>query len=186
MRWFRNRLWQRAACNRHPSDSVGGSVNLVGGVHGMADDEEINVESLNGVPVQTAAQEPVSAVTPAGSSESAVDSLRLSIEAGFARLLDAFDQKLTYDKFKEEQVTRLHAELQQHKANLLFQAIRPFVQGIIRLHDDTEKILTALKRLDPAELTPERVFRAFDGLIEDLELVLRQNGVEAFREPGEQ
>lgn len=35
------------------------------------------------------------------------------------RLLDAFNQKLAFDNFKEKQIDRLHEELQAYKADLL-------------------------------------------------------------------
>ncbi len=114
-----------------------------------------------------------------------IEAVEGRIERGFQRVLDAFERKLAFDQHKESQIGRMHEELQRHRSNLLAQAMRPLIGGIIRTHDDANKIAQALGRKDPAELTPERVAKVLAGLCEDLELVLEQNGVTVFREHGE-
>ena len=51
-----------------------------------------------------------------------------------ARLLDAFNQKLAFDTFKEKQIDRLHEELQGYKSDLLLKATQPLIAAIIKLH----------------------------------------------------
>jgi molecular chaperone GrpE (heat shock protein) len=120
---------------------------------------------------------------PLGGSLEAVEG---RIARGFQTVLDAFERKLAFDQHKESQIDRMHEELQRHRSSLLTQAMRPLIGGIIRTHDDTNKIAQALGRKDPAELTPERVAKVLAGLCEDLELVLEQNGVTVFREHGDE
>lgn len=106
------------------------------------------------------------------------------IDAGFERVLRAFEDKLAYDESKQEQIDRLHDELLRHREDMVARAARPLVHGMIRLHDDIGRLLTAL-RVKPAEqLTPDRFFTLLEGLQEDLEIVLGQNGIVAYREPG--
>jgi molecular chaperone GrpE len=102
----------------------------------------------------------------------------LSVETG--RILQAFGDKLAFDAFKEAQVERLHAELQQHREGMLQQATRPLLNAVIRLHDDLGKVVASLRQRPAEEITPERTFRVLDGFREDLELLLSRHGVEPF------
>jgi len=49
-------------------------------------------------------------------------------------LLDAFNQKLAFDNFKEKQIDRLHEELQAYKSDLLLKATQPLIAAMIKLH----------------------------------------------------
>lgn len=143
--------------------------------------ESVELPPDDGLPIL----EPPATVMPdqplAGSAETVED----RIERGFQRVLDAFERKLAFDQHKESQIDRMHEELQRHRSSLLAQAMRPLIGGIIRTHDDANKIAQALGRKHPTELTPERIAKVFAGLCEDLELVLEQNGVTVFREHGD-
>lgn len=115
----------------------------------------------------------------------ALNQLQETVTGGFAELLQQFREKLTYDRFKEEQIARLHEELQAYKSDLVSKPARQLVQGLIRLHDDLGKVATALRQKPAAELTPERFFQQFADFQDDLELLLGQNGVERFQAPGD-
>lgn len=104
---------------------------------------------------------------------------------GFDRLLGEVESRWARDRFREEQVDTLHAELQEYKRDLLGRTVQPVLQGIIRLHGDLAKTVEALQAKDPEELTPERLFRVLDGFHEDLELLLERHGVSRFETPGE-
>lgn len=144
-------------------------------------DESAQLPPDDGVPIL----EPPATVMPDQPLAGSAKTLEDRIERGFQRVLDAFERKLAFDQHKESQIDRMHEELQRHRSSLLAQAMRPLIGGIIRTHDDASKIAQALGRKDPAELTPERIAKAFAGLCEDLELVLEQNGVTVFREHGD-
>jgi molecular chaperone GrpE (heat shock protein) len=105
-----------------------------------------------------------------------------AIEAGVERVLDAFERKLAYDASKQLQVDRLHAELQEHRAGLVNRAARPIVHGMIRLHDGIGKLVASLRSKSAEELSSERFFALLDGLQEDVEIVLEQNGIGAYRQ----
>ncbi len=111
--------------------------------------------------------------------------LQEEVRTGFAGILKEFREKLAFDGFKEEQIDRLHAELQTYKKDVIARSTQPLLQGIIRLHDDIGKVATALRDKPAEELTPKRFFRAIEGFVDDIELLLSQHGVETFRVPGE-
>jgi molecular chaperone GrpE len=108
------------------------------------------------------------------------DSFQRVVAEGLARILEAFDSKLAYDRFKEDQITRLHEELQGYKSDLLDRLARQLLQGLIRLHDDLGKKALVWQQKPIAELTPEKFRQQFDDLQDDLELLLGQHGVERF------
>ncbi|MEA2560971.1 MAG: molecular chaperone GrpE [Acidobacteriota bacterium] len=115
----------------------------------------------------------------------ALTKLQETVKGGFADLLEQLRDKLIYDRFKEEQIARLHEELQSYKSDLISKPARQLLQGLIRLHDDLGKMAAALRQKPVEELTPERFFQQFAGFQDDLELLLGQNGVEPFQISGD-
>ena len=115
----------------------------------------------------------------------AVVHLQETVTAGFADVLQQLRDKLTYDRFKEEQIARLHEELQYFKSDLVSKPARQLLQGLIRLHDDLGKMAAALRQKPVEELTPERFFQQFADFRDDIELLLGQNGVECFQAAGD-
>lgn len=115
----------------------------------------------------------------------AVQRLEAHMSAESGRILEAFGEKLAFDAFKEAQVERLHAEVQQHRDGLLERATRPLLNAMIRMHDNLGKAATALRARPPGEITPERAVHLVDGFREDVELLLSQHGVEPFDPPGD-
>jgi molecular chaperone GrpE (heat shock protein) len=111
--------------------------------------------------------------------------LEAAIATGFEQVLKSFEQKLAFDQFKEDQISRLHNELQEYKGGLIAKTARPLINGIIRFHDDVGRIVEALQKCNIAELTPDRFFKVIQGFLQDIEIVLRDNGVEAYSEAGD-
>ena len=103
------------------------------------------------------------------------------IHSAVATILGAFETKLAYDASKQLQIDRLHEELQQLRSNQVARAARPLVHGLIRLHDDMGKLLSIWRVKPASELSAARFFSTIEGLQEDVEIVLGQNGVVAFR-----
>jgi molecular chaperone GrpE len=112
--------------------------------------------------------------------------LETAVTAGLAGLLLEVREKAAVDRFREEQVDRLHAELQTYKNDLVSKQTRQLIQGIVRLHDDLGKSVTALRQKSPEELTPETLFRQLADFQDDIELLLGQHGVERFEILGEE
>ena len=124
------------------------------------------------------------APTGGDGADERLTAIEMAIKTGVERMLAAFEAKLAYDASKQLQIDRLHEELLQYRTDQMARAARPLVHGMIRLHDDIGKLLSALRAKPADALSPERFFSLLEGLQEDVEIVLGQNGVAAYREPG--
>ena len=125
---------------------------------------------------------PAAATNPADTS---LARLEARIEAGIAEVLAEFRGKLAYDATKQEQVDRLHAELQGHRADLVGKAVKPLLLGLVRLHDDVGKVLGALREKPEADLTPALLLRHIAEIQDDVALLLGQHGAETFTVMGD-
>ena len=105
------------------------------------------------------------------------------LESGISQILNAFEQKIAFDASKQQQIDRLHAELQEYRTDLIAKTNRPLVNGLIRLHDDIGKLIEKLKSKSTEQVEPEKLFNTIGGIQEDIEILLDQNGVMAFQEP---
>jgi molecular chaperone GrpE (heat shock protein) len=115
-----------------------------------------------------------------GTLGSAAERLETLIATGVSSILGEFRDKLALDRFKEDQITRLHEEVQAFRNDLVLRTVRQVLQGLIRLHDDMGKVAASLRERPAEELTPERVFQQIEGFRDDVELLLGQHGVERF------
>lgn len=116
--------------------------------------------------------------------QGAIAQLQATLETRFEQLLGAFQEKLAFDRFKEEQIARLHTELQSYRSDLVARTARPFIQALVRLHDEFSRVLESLRQQDPATLQPDRFFKLLESFRDEVEVLLDQNGVEVIREPG--
>ena len=114
-----------------------------------------------------------------------VQGLEEKLASGFSQVLNAFEQKIAFDATKQQQIDRLHAELQTYRTDLIAKTNRPLVNGLIRLHDDIGRLIEGQKSKPIEQLEPEQLLKAIGGIQEDVEILLDQNGVSAFREPVE-
>lgn len=115
----------------------------------------------------------------------ALDRIEAEVATGVADLLRELRERLALDRFKEEQIARLHEELQGYKADLVRETARQVLRGVIRLHDDLGKTAAALRQKPVEELTPERMLRQLADLLEDIEILLGQHGVEPYEADGD-
>jgi molecular chaperone GrpE len=97
-------------------------------------------------------------------------------------IMVAFNDKIAYDKFKDEQVRRLHDELQSYKSDLLTRAIQPFVMGMIMIHEDIGKALESIHALGADDHEFGKIIRFVEAFREDIETLLIQNGINTYRE----
>ena len=121
---------------------------------------------------------------PPDASEDALESvagrLETAIAAGVTSILAEFRENFALDRFKEDQINRLHEEVQAFRNDLVLRTVRQVLQGLIRLHDDMGKVLASLRGRPAEELTPERLLHQIEGFQDDVELLLGQHGVERF------
>ena len=104
-----------------------------------------------------------------------------AVESGVDRILQAFDEKLRYDASKQEIIDRLHEELVGHRADLVGQAVRPFILGMIRHHGEIGKLVAGVRAPSAAEMPSGKVCDLLESLQQDVEDVLAKNGVSAYR-----
>jgi molecular chaperone GrpE len=111
-----------------------------------------------------------------------VQQFEQKLESGISKVLNAFEQKIAFDASKQQQIDRLHAELQEYRTDLIAKTNRPLVNGLIRLHDDIGKLIENLKSKSTEQVEPDKLFHTIGGIQEDVEILLDQNGVVAFTE----
>jgi molecular chaperone GrpE len=135
-------------------------------------------------PAEAAAPREVPDRAAAGVSER-LDRIERLLAEGLAGPLCELRDQLALDHFREQQIDRLHQELQGYKTDLLRRAVRPLLLGLIRLHDNLGKVQGSLRQVPPAELTAERIACFLDGFRGDLELLLEEHEVLRFETAGE-
>ena len=107
--------------------------------------------------------------------------LAARVEDGVNRILEAFEEKLKYDASKQQTVDRLYTELQGYRTGLVAQAARPFIFGMIRHHVEIGKLLAAVRDAAADEMSAAKFCQLLESLQEDVEEVLGENGVAAYR-----
>lgn len=165
---------------------------------------------------------------PSGGADTEADApgrVVAAVNASTDRILRAFDEKIRYDTTKQQAIDRQHAELVDHRRDLVAQAAAPFVFGMIHHHAEIEKLIVAVReesappsppgrprplaRILPcltrawnrwtmprprgtnpsggdvppvrAEMPAAKVCELLSSLQEDIEHVLGENGVAAYR-----
>lgn len=108
------------------------------------------------------------------------------LESKLEQLMIRFEDKLAYDQTKQEQIDKLHEELQKYRVDLLAKTCRPLINGIIRLYQNIGKTTQNLKNKSTEELTSELIFKRIDDIQDDVQVLLEQHGVDCFIEPGEE
>ena len=122
------------------------------------------------------------ATAPAASGNDAVEeALAERIDAGTSRILEAFEEKLKYDASKQQIVDRLYDELQGYRQDLLLQQTRPLVHGLIRHHAQIGKLMETIRDASADEVSPSKFCHLLETLQEDVEDILVDNGVAAYR-----
>jgi len=111
-------------------------------------------------------------------------SLEKTLSVRMESLLEAFESKLKFDKFREEQIGRLHEELQSYKADLLARAMQPFIMGMIMIFDDIGKVIDMAGR---SEDTANKInyLNFIEGFRSDIETLLAENGINSYRDDTE-
>ena len=109
------------------------------------------------------------------------DRLVATLNAGVDRILRAFDEKIRYDATKQQAIDRQHEELLGHRADLVARAAGPFIYGMIHHHGEISRLVAAVRRETPSEMPSTKVCNLLESLQQDVEQVLGENGVTAYR-----
>ncbi len=131
------------------------------------------------------AAESAAAPPPAEHPSDNLVGLRAAVDAGVATVLSALGERLALDRSRDALIDKLHGELQGYKSDLLGQATKPLKNGLIRLHDDLGKTLEHYRKEGLTQLTPERAVALLENFQTQVEIVLDDGGVTAFREDGD-
>jgi molecular chaperone GrpE (heat shock protein) len=105
-----------------------------------------------------------------------------SVAAQLRELAELFDNKMTYDRFKEKQIEALHSELQEYKRGLTESLVLPLIRQIVRYCDQLPKHIQGLQNKPVEQLGPDRIFKELEGVREDLHLILENFGVTIFHQ----
>jgi len=100
------------------------------------------------------------------------------LKGGIQELKASFDEKVKFDVGREAVIDRLHAELQEYKADLVLKILKPVALDLINLHDDVGKILIA-HQAEEAE-TAANLVKLIASFRSDIEDILYRHGFEAF------
>jgi len=111
-----------------------------------------------------------------------IQEIKRLLDEKVGQILSSFEQKLAYDSTKQQQIDRLHGELQKHSSDLIAKTSMPYVNGIIRLYDDIGKSVENLQKKSSEELGPDQFFPVLKGIQEDVEILLDQNGIVSYTE----
>jgi molecular chaperone GrpE len=96
------------------------------------------------------------------------------------QLVNEFQTKLKYDRYKEKIIDNLHRELQEHKNNIRKKLLQPLIMDIILVWDDMNKMLEFYGNKESHELDPKKLLKLLEGFKSDLEEVLYRQQVEPF------
>jgi molecular chaperone GrpE len=99
------------------------------------------------------------------------------------RLDGKFDGKVRNDAAREAVVDRLHRELQEYRADLLLNVLRPVLSDLIQLYDDIDKMLAACG--EPVGEREQRLSEHLSGCRQEILDVLQRQGVEPFTVEGD-
>ena len=105
--------------------------------------------------------------------ENSIDNSKILEE--IIKLREDFNDKLKYDKHKEEMIDALHNQLQQYKDNLVLKSYKPLVLDIISLIDSNNKKVNNLKNQAINELNSLKLLKSVEDFSEDIQdMLIRQ------------
>ncbi|MCA9137748.1 MAG: nucleotide exchange factor GrpE [Planctomycetales bacterium] len=142
-------------------------------------DASVESEPITAAGLQSSAdaEEPVKVDSDGGAIG---EQFRAVVADAESRILESFDAKLKYDNFKEQQITKLHDELQMYKQGIATTTLKPFVVQVVRFLDQLPRHIQSLKAKPAEKVTRERLFEELDCVVEDLQMILENVGVEVF------
>lgn len=115
------------------------------------------------------------------SADDGADRVVAAVNDGVERVLRAFDEKIRYDESKQQAIDRQHEELVDYRRDIVARAAAPFIYGMIHHHAEIGKLLKAVQEEHETEMPSAKACDLLESLQEDVEQVLGENGVEAYR-----
>lgn len=106
-----------------------------------------------------------------------LDALEAALQQRLDGLSAQFTREARAEATREKIVDRLHAELQDYKADMLLSTMRPVFLDLIQLHDDIGKVVASLAE---TPLEPDRLAGLLSSFQQGIEDILYRQGVEPF------
>ena len=117
---------------------------------------------------------------PARGGDDALHDKVLRVQEGVDKLLERFDEKLLHDEARTNEIKRLNAELAKHQPDAKWSIARPFVEQMIRHLDGIQRFVQMYEE-DRRDTTAKDFVDALGWLHENIELVLEEHGITAYR-----
>ena len=109
-----------------------------------------------------------------------------SVSMGANQILEAFESKLAYDKTKQNQIDKIHSELQSYKTDLIAKTNRPIINGIIKLYTDMGNLIKYQKQKISQGNEADFLFDTIEDFRDDILLLLDHNVIVSFEEHEEE
>ncbi|MFM7059360.1 MAG: nucleotide exchange factor GrpE [Planctomycetota bacterium] len=138
------------------------------------------------LPEPVAAEEPAvadaadDAVYWASELSEAVSSQLQPLREGLAGLQRQFDQKIMLDQVRQQQLDKLHAEVQEHRGDLLLKTLQPMAVDMIRLADDISRLATVHRQRVVDNQHAQELVALLEGLSVSVCDILDRYGFESF------
>lgn len=140
--------------------------------------QTVDVGSVEAVNSNDSAIDHVDAATGEVGEDTVTEGLT-QLRSQLEKLSKAFDEKIRFDAGREALIDRLHAELQEYKADLAFRILRPLFLDLINLHNEVGKLVSARQPVTTSAEANEllQVYATFQ---DDIEAILGRYGVDCF------
>ncbi len=105
-----------------------------------------------------------------------------ALESDLAAFRAAFDERLRTDRFREEQVAKLHGELQNYKTDFVGALLEPVLGTLVNLHIEASRLIEALQVDADASISKRDAAELLDSFREDVRSTLQVQGVSVFQD----
>ncbi|MEI8372621.1 MAG: nucleotide exchange factor GrpE [Planctomycetota bacterium] len=99
------------------------------------------------------------------------------------KLQTSFNDKIRYDAGREAIIDRLHAEIQEYRADLVLKLLKPMALDLINLYDDVGKMVTTNKSKVEGSVVAQKLLALLEDFQGDIESFLDRNGFTSFTSP---
>lgn len=131
-------------------------------------------------PGQSGASGPLSTLPQAAE----LRTMEARLMEGLLALERRFEETFARDTVREQLFTKLHDEVQEHKRGLLLALQRPYIMGLVQLHDALGRTVEHVLGKSGQTFSAEEAAQLLQDFRDDVELLMQHNAIEAFQEPG--
>lgn len=129
-------------------------------------------------------QTPTHAASQATSQTAELRAMETRLMDGLLALERRFEETFARDTVREQLFTKLHDEVQEHKRGLLLALQRPYIMGLVQLHDAVGRTVEHVLAKGEQVFSAQEAAQLLQDFQDDVELLMQHNAIEAFQEPG--